>query len=53
MTAPFWQGHDVTVYLGVAEGFRCVLVEKDKHSAGLIRRRLSKPIQPVMFGGDT
>lgn len=34
----------------IVEGFRCVLVEQDPKSAALIRKRLSKPIQPVMFG---
>jgi len=32
------------------EGFRCVLIEQDPKSAELIKTRLSKPIQPVMFG---
>jgi site-specific DNA-methyltransferase (adenine-specific) len=34
----------------IIEGFRCVLIEQDRKSADLIRKRLSKPIQPVMFG---
>ena len=34
----------------VIEGFRCVLIEKERKSAELIRKRLGKPIQPVMFG---
>ena len=34
----------------VIEGFRAVLVEKERKSADLIRKRLGKPIQPVMFG---
>ena len=34
----------------VIEGFRCVLIEKERKSADLIRKRLGKPIQPVMFG---
>jgi hypothetical protein len=36
----------------IVEGFRCVIIEKDPKSADLIRKRLSKPIQPVMFGRD-
>jgi len=34
----------------IVEGFRCVLIEKDPKSAELIRTRLSKPIQPTLFG---
>lgn len=36
----------------IVEGFRCVLIEQDAKSAALIRKRLSKPIQPLLFGGD-
>ena len=36
----------------IIEGFRAVLIEQDLRSAELIRKRLSKPIQPVMFGLD-
>jgi hypothetical protein len=36
----------------IIEGFRCVIIEKDPQSADLIRKRLGKPIQPVMFGLD-
>jgi len=35
----------------IIEGFRCILVEKDPASAELIKTRLSKPIQPDLFGG--
>lgn len=35
----------------VIEGFNCILVEKDPASAELIKARLSKPIQPDLFGG--
>jgi len=35
----------------VINGFRCVLIEKDPKSAELIKARLSKPIQPDLFGG--
>jgi hypothetical protein len=34
----------------IIEGFRCVVIEKERKSADLIRKRLGKPIQPVMFG---
>jgi hypothetical protein len=34
----------------IIEGFRCVLIDEDPKSARLIRKRLGKPIQPVMFG---
>ena len=34
----------------IVEGFSCVLIEQDPKSAELIKTRLSKPIQPVMFG---
>jgi hypothetical protein len=34
----------------IIEGFRCVLIEQDPKSARLIVKRLSKPIQPAMFG---
>jgi DNA modification methylase len=34
----------------VIEGFRCVLIEKDPSSAELIKTRLRKDIQPVLFG---
>ena len=36
----------------IIEGFRCVIIEKERKSADLIRKRLSKSIQPVMFGGE-
>lgn len=36
----------------VIEGFGCLLIEKEEPHARLIVKRLSKPIQPVMFGGD-
>lgn len=35
----------------VIEGFRCILIERDPEYAELIRARLSKPIQPDLFGG--
>ena len=36
----------------IIEGFRCIIIEREETSARLIRKRLSKPIQPVMFGFD-
>ena len=36
----------------IIEGFRCILIEQDPKSAELIKTRLRKPIQPVMFGFD-
>jgi hypothetical protein len=43
-------GSGTTAEACVIEGFNCILVEKDPASAELIKARLSKPIQPVMFG---
>jgi hypothetical protein len=34
----------------VIEGFRCVLIEQDEKHVELIKARLSKPIQPDLFG---
>ena len=34
----------------IIEGFPCILIDKDPVAAELIKTRLSKPIQPVMFG---
>jgi DNA modification methylase len=42
-------GTGVTAEASIIEGFRCILIEADPASAELIRIRLSKPIQPVMF----
>jgi DNA methylase len=36
--------------VAIIEGFRAVLIEQDPKSAELIKTRLRKPIQPVMFG---
>lgn len=43
-------GSGTTAEACIVEGFRCVLIEKDQPYAELIRKRLDKPIQPVMFG---
>jgi hypothetical protein len=45
-------GSGATAEACIVEGFRCVLIEQDPPSAELIKARLSKPIQPVMFGLD-
>jgi hypothetical protein len=34
----------------LVEGFRCVLIERDPVAVELMRTRLRKPVQPVMFG---
>ena len=34
----------------VIEGFPCILIDKDPVAAELIKTRLAKPIQPVLFG---
>ena len=45
-------GSGATAEACIVEGFRCVLVEKDPAYAELIRTRLRKPIQPVLFGDE-
>jgi DNA modification methylase len=45
-------GTGATGEAAIVEGFRCVLVEKDPVAAELVKVRLSKPIQPVMFSGE-
>jgi hypothetical protein len=44
-------GSGPTAEACIIEGFRCVLIEKERPSAELIRTRLRKDIQPSMFGG--
>jgi DNA modification methylase len=46
----FFAGSGTTGEACLIEGFNCILAEKDPASAELIKARLSKPIQPVMFG---
>ena len=46
----FFAGSGTTGEACVIEGFNCILAEKDPSSAELIKTRLSKPIQPAMFG---
>ena len=43
-------GSGPTAEACIIEGFRCVLIEQDPKSAELIKTRLSKPIQPTLFG---
>ena len=45
-------GSGTTAEACIVEGFRCVLIEKDPAYAELIRTRLRKDIQPVMFGEE-
>jgi hypothetical protein len=49
--ADLFAGSGTTGEACVIEGFRCILAEKDPASADLIVARLSKPIQPDLFGG--
>jgi site-specific DNA-methyltransferase (adenine-specific) len=43
-------GSGATAEACLAEGAQCVLIDKDPVAVQLIRKRLSKPIQPTMFG---
>ena len=43
-------GSGPTAEACIIEGFPCILIDKDPVAAELIKTRLSKPIQPVMFG---
>ena len=43
-------GSGTTAEACVIEGFPCILIEKDPVAAELIKTRLSKPIQPTLFG---
>lgn len=45
-------GSGTTAEACVIEGFRCILIEQDPRFADLIVKRLDKPIQQAMFGGD-
>ena len=45
-------GSGVVGEAAIVEGFRCILIDQDPKSAELTRKRLAKPIQPVMFGLD-
>jgi hypothetical protein len=44
-------GTGTTAEACVIEGFRCVLIEREQANAELAKVRLSKPIQPDLFGG--
>ena len=35
----------------IIEGFRCILIDRERKAVELIRTRLRKDIQPDMFGG--
>jgi site-specific DNA-methyltransferase (adenine-specific) len=43
-------GSGTTAEACVVEGFDCVLIDQDSIAAELIKRRLSKPLQPSLFG---
>ena len=43
-------GSGTTAEACIVEGFRCILIEQDPVAAELIKTRLSKPIQPALFG---
>lgn len=43
-------GSGVTGEAAIVEGFKCILIDQDPKSAELTKLRLSKDIQPVMFG---
>jgi DNA modification methylase len=45
-------GSGTTAEACVVEGFRCITVEREPDYLPLIVARLSKPIQPDLFGGD-
>ena len=44
-------GSGTTAEACIVEGFRCVLIEREADYLPLIRQRLTKPIQPDLFGG--
>ena len=44
-------GSGTTAEACVVEGFRCVAVEREADYLPLIVQRLTKPIQPDLFGG--
>lgn len=43
-------GTGTTAHAAIAEGFRCTLIEQDPVAAELAKVRLTKPIQPGLFG---
>ncbi len=45
-------GSGTTAEACVIEGFRCIAIEREADYLPLIVQRLSKPIQPTLFGGD-
>ncbi len=44
-------GSGTTAEAAVIEGFRCIAIEREESYLPLIVARLSKPIQPDLFGG--
>jgi DNA modification methylase len=44
-------GSGTTAEACVIEGFRCIAIEREATYLPLIAARLSKPIQPDLFGG--
>lgn len=44
-------GSGTTAEACVIEGFRCIAIEREPDYLPLIVARLSKPIQPDLFGG--
>ena len=45
-------GSGTTAEACVIEGFRCIAIEREADYLPLIVQRLTKPIQPTLFGGD-
>jgi site-specific DNA-methyltransferase (adenine-specific) len=45
-------GTGTTAEACIIEGFQCVLIDKEQPAAALIRKRLSKDIQPDIFGAS-
>lgn len=45
-------GSGTTAEACVIEGFRCIAIEREPDYLPLIVQRLTKPIQPTLFGGD-
>ena len=43
-------GSGATGEAAIVEGFKCILIDQDPKWAELAKMRLSKPIQPTLFG---
>jgi site-specific DNA-methyltransferase (adenine-specific) len=52
LVADLFAGTGTTGEACIIEGFPSLLIERDPVAAELIKLRLSKPIQPVLFGGE-